>query len=158
MSIACTTGQLYAASNAATNTPDETLIRSIAAGDRQAMKILFARHNVRVFRFLLRFVGDKATAEDLVSEVFLEVWRHAGKFQARARVSTWLLAIGRYKALSALRRRQPEELDEHAAETIEDPQHDPETTMQNRQASNSVQLSGTIVPGPSRGHRPGLLS
>jgi RNA polymerase sigma-70 factor, ECF subfamily len=41
------------------------------------MKILYARHNVRVFRFVLRFVGD--TAEDLVSEVFLEVWRQAGK-------------------------------------------------------------------------------
>ena len=136
MSIGCTTGQLYAAANAAIDTPDETLIRSIAAGDKQAMKTLFARHNVRVFRFLLRFVGDKATAEDLVSEVFMEVWRHAGKFQARARVSTWLLAIGRYKALSALRRRGPtEELDEHAAEAIEDPRANPEMTMQNRQTS-----------------------
>jgi DNA-directed RNA polymerase specialized sigma24 family protein len=47
------------------------LVRSIAAGDKHAMQILFARHNVRIFRFLLRFVADKSAAEDLVSEVFL---------------------------------------------------------------------------------------
>ena len=41
------------------------------------MQILFARHNVRVFRFLVRFVGDTSAAEDLVSEVFLDVWRRA---------------------------------------------------------------------------------
>jgi RNA polymerase sigma-70 factor (ECF subfamily) len=97
------------------------------------MQILFGRHNVRVFRFLLRFVGDKSAAEDLVSEVFLDVWRQAGRFQGRSQVTTWLLAIARNKALSALRRRSTEELDEEAAAAIEDPQGNPEVTIQNRQ-------------------------
>src|SRR5207248_5394888 len=67
------TGKLYitSAGRHASDTSDLKLIRSIAAGDKQAMQILFARHNVRVFRFLARFVGDKSAAEDLVSEVFL---------------------------------------------------------------------------------------
>jgi RNA polymerase sigma-70 factor, ECF subfamily len=99
------------------------------------MQILFARHNMRVFRFLLRFVGDKSAAEDLVSEAFLDVWRQAGRFQGRSHVTTWLLAIARNKALSALRRRSTEELDEDAAAAIEDPQDNPEVTMQNRQKS-----------------------
>src|SRR5207244_13038938 len=54
---------------------------------------------------LLRLVGDEALAEDLLSDVFLDVWRQAASFQARSSVSTWLLAIARYKALSARRRR-----------------------------------------------------
>ena len=95
------------------------------------MQILFARHNIRVFRFLLRFVGDKSAA-DLVSEVFLDVWRQAGRFQGRSQVTTWLLAIARNKALSAMRRRSTEELDEEAAAAIEDPQDNPEVTFQNR--------------------------
>jgi RNA polymerase sigma-70 factor, ECF subfamily len=97
------------------------------------MQILFARHNVRVFRFLARFVGDKSAAEDLVSEVFLDVWRQAGRFQGRSQVTTWLLAIARNKALLALQRRSNEELDEHAAAALEDPQDGPEVTLQNRQ-------------------------
>jgi RNA polymerase sigma-70 factor (ECF subfamily) len=136
MSISCTRGQLYTITSAgrqASDTSDLELIRSIAAGDKQAMQILFARHNVRVFRFLARFVGDKLAAEDLVSEVFLDVWRQAGRFQGRSQVATWLLAIARNKALSALQRRSNEELDEHAAAAVEDPQDGPEVTLQNRQ-------------------------
>ena len=65
--------------------------------------------------------------------VFLDVWRQAGRYQARSQVSIWLLAIARNKALSALRRRSTEELDEDAAAAIEDPQDNPEVTLQNRQ-------------------------
>jgi RNA polymerase sigma-70 factor, ECF subfamily len=127
----CTTDQLHTAAG----TSDAALIQSIAAGDKGAMRILFARHNVRVFRFLLRFVGDKSAAGDLVSGVFLDVWRQAGRFQGRSQVTTWLLAVARNKALSALRRRSTEELDEDAAAVIEDPQDNPEATIQNRQKS-----------------------
>jgi RNA polymerase sigma-70 factor, ECF subfamily len=135
MSITCTTGQIYVTAASQSDSSDVTLIRSIAAGDKHAMQILFARHNVRVFRFLVRFVGDKSAAEDLVSEVFLDVWRQAGRFQGRSQVTTWLLAMARNKALSALRGRSTEELDEDAAAAIEDPQDNPEVTMQNRQKS-----------------------
>jgi RNA polymerase sigma-70 factor (ECF subfamily) len=50
-------------------------------------------------------VGNAATAEDLASDVFVTVWRHAGQFKARSSVSTWLLAIARFKALAELRRK-----------------------------------------------------
>jgi RNA polymerase sigma-70 factor, ECF subfamily len=132
MSIIYTTGRLSAPTEAP-DPSDAALIQSIAAGDRGAMRILFARHNVRLYRFLLRFVADKSTAEDLVSEVFLDVWRHAVGFQARSQVGTWLLAIARNKAMSVMRRRSTEELDEDAAAAIEDPGNNPEVTMQNRQ-------------------------
>jgi RNA polymerase sigma factor (sigma-70 family) len=94
------------------NVSDEALIAAIAQGDRHAMELLYGRHNVRVYRFILRMTGDAASAEDLVSEVFLEVWRHADGFGARSQVSTWLLAIARNKTLSAFRRHSDEQLDE----------------------------------------------
>ena len=103
-----------------------------ASGDKVAMQVLFARHHVRVYRFVLRLVRDQTKAEDLISEVFLDVWRQAGKFEARSAVSTWLLAIARYKALSALRRRPDEELDDETAAAIEDPGDDPETALEKK--------------------------
>jgi RNA polymerase sigma-70 factor (ECF subfamily) len=114
------------------STSDEALIGRIATGDKVAMQVLFARHHVRVYRFVLRLVRDQTKAEDLISEVFLDVWRQAGKFEARSAVSTWLLAIARYKALSALRRRPDEELDEEAAAAVEDTADNPEVALEKK--------------------------
>jgi RNA polymerase sigma-70 factor, ECF subfamily len=110
-------------------TSDEVLIGRIAGGDRLAMQVLFARHHVRVYRFVLRLVRNESTAEDLISDVFLDVWRQAGKFEGRAAVSTWLMSIARFKALSALRRRTEDELDDETAGAIEDEADDPEVAL-----------------------------
>jgi RNA polymerase sigma-70 factor (ECF subfamily) len=110
-------------------TSDDVLIARIAGGDRLAMQVLFARHHVRIYRFVLRLVRHEATAEDLISEVFLDVWRQAGKFEGRSAVSTWMLSIARFKALSALRKRPDAELDQEKAEQIEDDADDPATAL-----------------------------
>src|SRR3954463_3688839 len=113
-------------------TSDEVLIGRIAGGDRLAMQVLFARHHVRVYRFVLRFVRNEATAEDLISDVFLDVWRQAGKFEGRSAVSTWLLSIARFKALSALRKKPEQELDEETAEAIVDEADDPQAALEKK--------------------------
>lgn len=113
-------------------TSDEVLITRIANGDRLAMQVLFARHHVRVYRFVLRLVGNESVAEDLISDVFLDVWRQADRFEGRSAVSTWMLAIARFKALSALRKKPDEELDDETASAIEDPEDDPEVSMQKK--------------------------
>jgi RNA polymerase sigma-70 factor (ECF subfamily) len=120
-------------------TTDEALIAAIADGDKRAMQVLYARHNVRVFRFIVRLTGNTSTAEDLVSEVFLDVWRQADAFEAKCQVSTWLLAIARYKALSSLRRRSEEQLDDKVAATIEDTSDNPETIVYHKDRSALVQ-------------------
>jgi RNA polymerase sigma-70 factor, ECF subfamily len=117
---------------------DEALIGRVAAGDKLAMQVLFARHHVRIYRFVLRLVRDQTLAEDLINEVFLDVWRQANRFEARSAVSTWLLAIARFKALSALRRRPDEELDENAAAAIEDPGDDPDLAVQKKDKSEAL--------------------
>lgn len=122
--------------NAAQDTSDEALVAAVAQGDKRALQVLFGRHNVRVYRFVLRILNDEAAAEDMVSEVFFDVWRQAERFERRSQVSTWLLAIARNKALSVLRRRSTEELDEEVAEFIEDPSDNPEVSMQKKQQSS----------------------
>ena len=102
------------------------------------MQVLFARHQVRVYRFVLRLVGNQTAAEDLVSEVFLDVWRQAGRFEGRAAVSTWLLAIARFKALSSIRRKPEEELNEETVEAIEDESDDPEVSIQKKDKSAAL--------------------
>src|SRR3569833_2452783 len=119
-------------------TSDDVLIGRIANGDRLAMQVLFARHHVRVYRFVLRLVSNPTTAEDLISEVFLDVWRQAGRFEGRSAVSTWLLAITRFKALSALRRRKDAELDDEEAAAIEDTSDDPEVTAQKKDTGEAL--------------------
>ena len=111
---------------------DEMLIVRIAGGDRLAMQTLFARHRTAVYRWLVRLVGNEATAEDLLSDVFLDVWRQADRFQARSSVSTWLMAIARFKALSARRVRKDAELDETIEATVADPSDNPEIMLQKK--------------------------
>jgi RNA polymerase sigma-70 factor, ECF subfamily len=124
---------------AVSETTDEALVGLIANGDKRAMQVLYGRHNVRVYRFIVRLTGNTSLAEDLVSEVFLDVWRQADAFEAKAQVSTWLLAIARYKALSALRRRAEEQLDDRVAAAIPDTADDPETVMYHKDRSALVQ-------------------
>jgi RNA polymerase sigma-70 factor (ECF subfamily) len=116
---------------------DEVLIALIAAGDKNAMQTLFSRHSARVFRFLQRIVDNAATAEDLASETFVEVWRRAGRFEGRSKASTWLLGVARHKALSSLRQRRFDQLDEGTAALVPDPSDDPEMRLQ-RQSSAAV--------------------
>src|SRR5947199_4603170 len=123
----------------AQETSDAALIGLIADGDKRAMQVLYARHNVRVYRFILRLTGNQSLAEDLVSQVFLDVWRQAESFESKSQVSTWLLAIARYKALSALRRRTDEHLDDEMAASIEDTADNPETAVGNKDRNAIIQ-------------------
>lgn len=108
---------------------DEALISRIADGERLAMQTLYARQHVRVYRFIQRFVRNEAMAEDVMSEVFLDVWRQAGRFQGRSSAATWILSIARFKALSAVRRRSDEALDEETAAALPDTAADPEAAL-----------------------------
>jgi len=108
---------------------DETLIKQIADGNKLAMRALFARHQVRVYRFALRIVRDTALADDVVSEVFIDAWQHAGRYEGRSTVSTWLLGITRHKALTAANRRTTESIDSETAMNVVDPGNTPEAEL-----------------------------
>jgi RNA polymerase sigma-70 factor, ECF subfamily len=124
-------------------TADEALIAAIAAGDERALRTLYNRHRVRVFRFAIRLVDDAASAEDVVSEAFLEVWRQADRFEGRSSVSTWIMSIARFKALSVRRRRQETELDGKLAETVADQSSSPEQIV--LEMDRSAQLRACLT-------------
>ena len=113
----------------AQTTSDTTLLENIAKGNRTAMHALYCRHNVRVYRFILRIVRNATAAEDLVSQVFLDVWQTAAQFQGRSQVSTWLLSIARFKALTTLRQRRLEDLDQEEVRRIPDEAETPEASL-----------------------------
>jgi len=130
--------------NAATTgeySSDEMLVTRIAAGDKLAMQVLFARHRASVYRWLLRFVGNETMAEDLLSDVFFDVWQQAGRFEGRAAVTTWLLSIARFKALSARRRRTHAELDETIEATVADSADNPEIALQKKSRGEFVRTA-----------------
>lgn len=111
---------------------DTALLREVAQGNQLAMRSLFLRHRIRVYRFIRRTVSDHTLAEDLVSEVFFAAWQQAGRFKGRSLVSTWLLSIARHKALTAVKRPRFEQLDGEAAAAIPDPALDPESEIRER--------------------------
>jgi RNA polymerase sigma-70 factor (ECF subfamily) len=114
---------------------DESLMARVAQGDRRAIALLFDRYQLTVYRFVLRRVANSATAEDIVSEVFLDLWRHAASFEGRARLSTWILAIARNKAVSAMRGRIDQPLEDTRAEAIPDGAITAEETLDAAQRS-----------------------
>jgi RNA polymerase sigma-70 factor, ECF subfamily len=118
--------------------PDGALIGRIASGDRLAMRVLYARHHVRVYRFILRATRNRPMAEDLTSDVFLDVWRQAGRFQGRSAVTTWLLTIAHHKACSALRRKPHEELTDAMAEAIVDMAATPDAALNAKDESKAL--------------------
>jgi RNA polymerase sigma-70 factor (ECF subfamily) len=124
--------------NTAESSSDVLFIRRIAIGDKLAMHALFAKYRTQVYRWLLRFVGNEAQAEDILSEVFLDVWRQADRFEARSSVSTWILSIARFKALSARRRRPEAGLDETIEATLVDPSDDPALALEKKSQRDAL--------------------
>jgi RNA polymerase sigma-70 factor (ECF subfamily) len=143
--FAISTGSAARGIIAAQATSDEMLLESIAGGEKAAMHVLYARHNVRVYRFVLRIVGDASVAEDLVSQVFLDVWRTAGQFEGRSQVSTWMLAIARFKALTALRNRRHEDIEQEEVLQIADTGDTPETAMDRSQTSSQLRKAIALL-------------
>ena len=131
-------------------TSDEMLLETIATGGRTAMHVLYSRHHVRVYRFVLRMVRDTTVAEDVVSQVFLDVWRTACQFEGRSQVSTWLLSIARFKALTALRQRKHEDIEQEDVLEIADEADTPEASLDR---ANTSAILRACVAKLSPAHR-----
>jgi RNA polymerase sigma-70 factor (ECF subfamily) len=91
-----------------TKSTDEELLLASGRGDRGAFALLVERHQRAVIQFVHRFLAtaDRATAEDLAQQVFLNAWRYAPTFEPRAKVLTWLFRIASNACLNYRRREQ----------------------------------------------------
>lgn len=86
---------------------DEALLGRYARGEAAAFGILFRRHELRVWRYLERNVGNRASAEELMQEVWFAVARDAERFQAGTCFGAWLFAIARNRVIDFVRARRP---------------------------------------------------
>ena len=85
-------------------TTDSEILRAIAGGDEQALSALYDRYRLILFGLILRILHNQPEAEDVVQEVFLQVWRKASDFdEARGRPFTWLVTLARSRAIDRLR-------------------------------------------------------
>ena len=90
--------------------PDSALIERIMAGDERALAALYDRYAGMLYPMLLRILRDTGAAEEVLQDLFLQLWRGAARFDAtRGSLPAWLLVIGRNRALSRLRGKQRRE-------------------------------------------------
>lgn len=88
---------------------DAMLVSAIRSGDEQAMAELYERYSPIVYSVALRVLGDTAAAEDVLQEVFMQLWRSPGVFDAsRGSLPGWLAVIARNRAIDLIRKRRPE--------------------------------------------------
>lgn len=82
---------------------DETLMLRYAAGDMGAFDTLYGRHELAVWRFVLRSVKIQAVADDLLQDVWFAVARHAGSYEVKAKFRTWLFTLAHNRLVDHLR-------------------------------------------------------
>ena len=92
------------------DSPDTTLVSAIRAGDQSAMAALYDRYSSVVYSVALRVLGDTSAAEDVQQDVFMQLWRNPGAFDAsRGNLGAWLAVITRNRAIDTLRKRRPQD-------------------------------------------------
>jgi RNA polymerase sigma-70 factor (ECF subfamily) len=88
---------------------DVALLSAIRSGDEGAMALLYDRYSSIVYAVALRVLADTAAAEDILQEVFMQLWRSPGNFDAsRGSLGPWLAVIARNRAIDLLRKRHPQ--------------------------------------------------
>ena len=95
---------------AASTLEDASLLASVQRGDEQAMASLFDRYSKVVYSVALRVLRDPASAEDVLQEIFMQIWRSPDSFVAtRGSLGGWLAVVSRNRSIDALRRKRPTE-------------------------------------------------
>lgn len=93
---------------------DSVLLSLVQRGDEQAMASLFDRYSKIVYSVALRVLRDPASAEDVLQEIFMQIWRNPDGFIAtRGSLGGWLAVVARNRSIDLLRRRKP-------TDTVED--------------------------------------
>lgn len=88
---------------------DLASVTALKSGDQSAMAALYDRYSSIVYSVALRVLGETGAAEDVLQEVFLQLWRNPGAFDAaRGSLGAWLAVITRNRAVDSLRKRRPE--------------------------------------------------
>ena len=126
---------------------DALLVRRVADGDTDALRLLYDRYGGIVLGMSFRVLGDRQAAEECTQDVFVSVWRTAGSYEPRrARVSTWLLTIARNRTIDATRRRAARPVDPH--EEIWSTDEAPDTAQLVSASDDAVRVAAAMAELP----------
>src|SRR6266567_3532388 len=109
--------------------PELEWVRRIAAGDRDSFEKLYTAYQSRLFRYLLRMVGDTGTAEELTNDTMVSAWKAAGNIKGQSKHSTWLFDLAGNKDLNTMRGQRPVMVDVETAVVIAASSDSPEKTV-----------------------------
>ena len=124
--------------------PHAQLLTQVAHGDRQALGALYRALEKPVFRFVLSRSNDPFELSDILHDVFMEVWRSAGRFEGRSKVQTWIFGIAYRKVIDLHRKRWRQDVTDDVPEVIDD-DADTEACLSLRRR----QSSGWVFPAPT---------
>lgn len=134
---------------------DEALVAAVARGERDALGVIYDRFAGRVMAVLVRMLPTRAEADELLQEVFTELWQKAGDFdRARGKVSTWVITVARSRALDALRASGRRARGRH--DPVEDlalsapPASQPDAQATEAERSGAVRNALAQLTGPQR--------
>lgn len=96
------------------------LLSSMAAGDKGAFAAFYRQLEKPVFRFINSKLNDPFEANDILHEVFMDVWRSAGKFEGRSAVKTWVFGIAYRKTMDHFRKHGRVDVTDQVPETVDD--------------------------------------
>jgi RNA polymerase sigma-70 factor (ECF subfamily) len=147
-----------------TSTPTEAQdiqdMESLAAGHDAGLDNLMERYGHRLFRYLLRLVGDENEAEEIAQDTFVKVYQNRAKFDSRHRFSSWVYMIATNSARDQLRRRQRRrelpsaatdaDSDETPSSNSHDPALDPRESLEARETGDIVRSAIHSLPGELR--------
>jgi RNA polymerase sigma-70 factor (ECF subfamily) len=136
---------------------DVRLMRSVATGDTNAFESLIERHQALVAGTVARMLGSNADVEDIAQQVFIRVWKSAGRYVARAKFTTWLLKITRNLVFNEMRRTKrhphlPVQIDPESEEIpLKDEQTTtPDATLLQRELQEAIENAITLLPDTQR--------
>jgi RNA polymerase sigma-70 factor (ECF subfamily) len=137
---------------------DEALIGRYAGGDAAAFDALYRRHEMRIWRYLVRNVGSRATADELTQEVWFAVAREAPRYEPSARFTTWLFTIAHNRMIDSIRTNRRhmslETLGHEAASVVAqltaEPSTGPLEATAARERAGAVLQAVGLLPGEQR--------
>lgn len=129
---------------------DSELLGRVSELDRPAFECFYDRYSSRVFGFLLHLLRNRSEAEDVLQEVFWQVWRQASRFDiGRASAEAWVLMIARSRAVDRLRRRR-----ETVTDTIPEVPSDSQPEISLFRQDDALQVSAAMDFLPSDQREP----
>jgi RNA polymerase sigma-70 factor (ECF subfamily) len=127
---------------------DLALVTAIRSADQGAMGTLYDRYSSIVYSVALRVLQDTGAAEDVLQDIFMQLWRNPGAFDAsRGNMAAWLAVIARHRAIDALRRRRPEN---DIEDTIVSVEPDLASEADRSRAMDKVRGALQVMPAPQR--------